>query len=387
MPTQKIRAAAAAAAVLFAASACSGTDPAGAAGEAATPAPPASATTPASPGTSPTASPPASPSRPLSAGEPRTLAENLRVPWGIAFLPDGDALVTERDTARVLRVAGDGRVTEVGAVAGVAPRGEGGLMGIAVSPGFAKDRYVFVYFTARSDNRIVRYRYENDRLTDPKVIVSGIPSGVIHNGGRLAFGPDGYLYAGTGEAGRTALSQDRDSLGGKILRMTVDGEAPPGNPFGDSLVWSYGHRNVQGLAWDEAGTMYATEFGQNTWDEINRIEPGRNYGWPEVEGVGGDDRYTDPLVTWSTGEASPSGAAYAGGSLWVAALRGARLWQVPASGGETGEPRALLTGEYGRLRAVTATPDGRALWVGTSNHDGRGDPDAADDRILVIPLE
>lgn len=148
MPTQKIRAAAAAAAVLFAASACSGTDPAGAAGEAAAPAPPASATTPASPGTSPTASPPASPSRPLSAGEPRTLAENLRVPWGIAFLPDGDALVTERDTARVLRVAGDGRVTEVGAVAGVAPRGEGGLMGIAVSPGFAKDRYVFVYFTA-----------------------------------------------------------------------------------------------------------------------------------------------------------------------------------------------------------------------------------------------
>ncbi len=377
MPTQRIRAAAAAFAVLLAAPACSQAGLAGAAGEAATPAPPASAT----------ASPPAAPSRPPSAGEPRTLAENLRVPWGIAFLPDGDALVTERDTARVLRVTGDGRVTEVGTVAGVAPRGEGGLLGIAVSPDFTRDRYVFVYFTARSDNRIVRHRYENDRLTDPKVIVSGIPSGVIHNGGRLAFGPDGYLYAGTGEAGRTALSQDRDSLGGKILRMTVDGEAPPGNPFGGSLVWSYGHRNVQGLAWDEAGTMYATEFGQNTWDEINRIEPGRNYGWPEVEGVGGDDRYTDPLVTWSTDEASPSGAAYAGGSLWVAALRGARLWQVPVSGGRAGEPRALFTGEYGRLRAVTATPDGRALWVGTSNHDGRGDPDAADDRILVIPLE
>ncbi|HEY8453716.1 MAG TPA: PQQ-dependent sugar dehydrogenase [Natronosporangium sp.] len=384
MPTQRIRAAAAATAVLFATAACSG------AGPDATAASPAPATTAASPDASPASpatSPSTSPGAPRTAGRPRTLVEGLRVPWGIAFLPDGDALVTERDTARVLRVTGDGRVTEVGTVDGVAPRGEGGLMGIAVSPRFADDHHVFVYFTARSDNRIVRYRYENDRLTDPKVIVSGIPSGTIHNGGRLAFGPDGYLYAGTGEAGRTRLSQDRDSLGGKILRMTVDGEAPPGNPFGDSLVWSYGHRNVQGLAWDESGAMYATEFGQNTWDEVNRIEPGRNYGWPEVEGVGGDERYTDPLVTWSTAEASPSGAAYAGGSLWVAALRGARLWQVPLDGGAPGRPQALLTGEYGRLRAVAATPDGTALWVGTSNHDGRGDPDRADDRILVIPLE
>src|SRR5690606_7785439 len=270
MPTQRIRAAAAATAVLFATAACSG------AGPDATAASPAPATTAASPDASPASpatSPSTSPGAPRTAGRPRTLVEGLRVPGGIACLPDGDALVTERDTARVLRVTGDGRVTEVGTVDGVAPRGEGGLMGIAVSPRFADDHHVFVYFTARSDNRIVRYRYENDRLTDPKVIVSGIPSGTIHNGGRLAFGPDGYLYAGTGEAGRTRLSQDRDSLGGKILRMTVDGEAPPGNPFGDSLVWSYGHRNVQGLAWDESGAMYATEFGQNTWDEVNRIEP------------------------------------------------------------------------------------------------------------------
>jgi glucose/arabinose dehydrogenase len=258
-------------------------------------------------------------------------------------------------------------------------------MGIAVSPTFEQDRHVFVYFTAQDDNRIVRYRYQ-DGLSDPKVILSGIPSGGIHNGGRIEFGPDGHLYAGTGEAGQTSLSQDRESLGGKILRMTIDGEAPPDNPFGDSPVWSYGHRNVQGLAWDEAGNMYASEFGQNTYDEINRIEKGRNYGWPEVEGIGGDDRYTDPLLTWSTDEASPSGMAYAGGSLWVAALRGTRLWQVPIADGQARGPRSLWEGEYGRLRSVTRAPDGASLWVGTSNHDGRGSPAESDDRILLVPL-
>jgi len=384
MPNHRIRAAAAATAFLVAAG-CSGPQAAERVGDAVTPAPPAS-TTPAPAGSSPAAEAGPTAGGRRTAGEPRTLAEGLNVPWAIAFLPDGDALVTERNSARVLRVTATGNVSEVGVIEGVAPRGEGGLHGIAVSPRFAQDRYVFVYFTASDDNRIVRYRYEGDRLSDPKVLVSGIPSGGIHNGGRLEFGPDGYLYAGTGEAGRTELSQDRDSLGGKILRMTVDGEAPPDNPFGDSLVWSYGHRNVQGLAWDEAGRMYASEFGQNTYDEINRIEKGRNYGWPVVEGRGGDDRYTDPLLTWSTAEASPSGLAYAGGSLWVAALRGARLWQVPVEDGEARAPRALFEGEYGRLRAVTRAPDGESLWVGTSNHDGRGTPDAADDRILVIPL-
>lgn len=382
MPNHRIRTTAAAAALALAAAGCAGPDAAGRVGEASTP-PPAETSAPAE--TAAPASPEATPSGRLSAGEPRVLARNLEVPWAIAFLPDGDALVTERNSARVVRVDGSGRVTEVGTVQGVAPRGEGGLLGIAVSPTFEQDRHIFVYFTASDDNRIVRYRYD-DGLSDPKVILRGIPSGAIHNGGRIAFGPDGHLYAGTGEAGRTSLSQDRASLGGKILRMTADGEAPPDNPFPGSLVWSYGHRNVQGFDWDENGVMYASEFGQNTYDEINRIEKGRNYGWPEVEGVGGDDRYTDPLLTWSTAEASPSGLAYAGGSLWVAALRGARLWQVPVSGGEAREPRALWEGEYGRLRSVVRTPDGASLWVGTSNHDGRGSPDPADDRILLVPL-
>ncbi|MEV6981081.1 PQQ-dependent sugar dehydrogenase [Sphaerisporangium sp. NPDC051017] len=319
-------------------------------------------------------------------GTPRTLAANLAVPWAIAFLPGGDALVTERDSARLLRVTPSGRVSQVGVIEGVDPGGEGGLLGVAVSPTFARDHYVFVYFTAASTNHIVRYRYDT-ALSDPVKILDGIPKGRIHNGGRLAFGPDGYLYASTGETGDPALSQALGSLGGKILRMTMDGRPAPGNPF-DNVIWSYGHRNVQGMAWDPAGRMYATEFGQNAFDEVNRIEKGHNYGWPAVEGFGGGGDYTDPLLTWTPAEASPSGMAYAGGSLWVAALRGQRLWQIPlTSDGKVGKPIARYRGEYGRLRAVAASPDGKALYMSTSNKDGRGSPKDDDDRVLVVPLQ
>jgi len=317
-------------------------------------------------------------------GQPRDLVTGLKVPWAIAFLPGGDALVTERDTARLLRVTPAGQVTEIGTVPGVEPTGEGGLLGVAVSPSFDRDRYVYLYFTAASDNRVVRLRYDGG-LGDPRPIVTGIPKGGNHNGGRLAFGPDGMLYITTGETGVERLAQDRGSLGGKILRVRPDGSPAPGNPF-DSRVHSYGHRNVQGIAWDERGRLYATEFGQNRLDEINRIEKGRNYGWPEVEGSGGGGDYADPLLTWSTSEASPSGLAYAGGSLWAAALRGERLWQVPLGrDGSAGRPTAHLTGTYGRLRAVVRAPDG-SLWVSTSDHDGRGDIDEGDDRIIVVPL-
>ncbi|GAA4571306.1 PQQ-dependent sugar dehydrogenase [Planotetraspora kaengkrachanensis] len=316
-------------------------------------------------------------------GSPRTLVTDLAVPWAIAFLPGGDALVTERDSAKLVRVTPQGQVSDVGVIEGVSPAGEGGLLGVAVSPSFATDHYVFVYFSANGDNRVVRYRYDGG-LSDPVPLVTGIPKGSIHNGGRLAFGPDGYLYASTGETGERGLSQDRNSLAGKILRMTLDGKPAPGNPFG-TLIWSYGHRNVQGLAWDSGGRMYATEFGQNTYDEINLIEKGHNYGWPDVEGMGGGGKYTDPLLTWSTDEASPSGLAYADGSLWAAALRGQRLWRIPLNGeGRVGRPEALYAGEYGRLRAVVTAPDG-SLWVGTSNKDGRGAPRQGDDRILVVP--
>jgi glucose/arabinose dehydrogenase len=317
-------------------------------------------------------------------GRPSDLVTGLSVPWAIAFLPGGDALVTERDSARLLRVTSAGKVSTVGRVPGVSASGEGGLLGVAVSPTFARDRWVFLYYSAASDNRIVRFQYRGQRIDGVQTLVKGIPRGLIHNGGRLAFGPDRLLYAATGETGRGELAQTRSSLAGKILRMTPDGDPAPGNPFG-TLVWSYGHRNVQGLAWDTGGRMFATEFGQDRFDEINRIQKGRNYGWPVVEGAA-NGRFTRPLLTWSTGEASPSGLAYAGGSLWAAALRGERLWQVPLSAdGEVGRPKAHLTGEYGRLRTAVTAPDG-SLWITTSNRDGRGTPHAGDDRILRIPL-
>jgi glucose/arabinose dehydrogenase len=316
----------------------------------------------------------------------RTVATGLAVPWAVAFLPNGSALVTERNTARVLNVTSSGQVTVVGTVAGVVPGGEGGLLGIAVSPNFATDQSVYLYYTAASDNRIVRAPLQNGQLGTQQVLVSGIPKGTIHNGGRIAFGPDGMLYAGTGESGNGNLAQDLNSLGGKILRITPQGGPGPGNPFG-TAVWTYGHRNVQGLAWDSSGRMFASELGQNTFDEINRIEPANNYGWPIVEGTGGGGQFTDPLLTWTTAEASPSGAAILDGSLWVAALRGQRLWRVPLTAdGGVGTPEALLTGQFGRLRAAVAAPDG-TVWVTTSNRDGRGTPAAEDDRILSITPE
>ena len=331
----------------------------------------------------------APPSAPPSAtagtgGKPRTVAADLEVPWAVAFLPSGDALVTERDSARLVRITPSGEKTTVGTVPGVEPLSEAGLLGVAVSPSYSTDHLVYLYYTAESDNRVVRATYDG-RLGTSEPIVTGIPKGSNHNGGRLAFGPDKMLYITTGETGNGPLAQDRNSLAGKILRVTPDGRPAPGNPFGNR-VWTYGHRNVQGLAWDGQGRLYATEFGQNRLDEINLIQKGRNYGWPEVEGdEDGGDGFTKPLLTWTTDEASPSGLAYADGSLWAAALRGERLWQVPLNNGKVGRPVAHFEDEFGRLRAAVRAPDG-TLWVTTSNRDGRGDPARNDDRIISVPL-
>ncbi|MFC9397741.1 PQQ-dependent sugar dehydrogenase [Streptomyces sp. NPDC057027] len=314
-----------------------------------------------------------------------TLTEGLKSPWGLAELPGGDLLVSSRDERTITRVDGrTGAKTLVGTVPGVVPGGEGGLLGLAV-----RDGWVYAYMTAASDNRIVRMRYgggKGDRLGPPEPVLTGIPKGFVHNGGRIAFGPDGMLYAGTGETGRTGLAQDRSSLGGKILRMTPEGRPAPGNPFPGSVVYSYGHRNVQGLAWDPQGRLWASEFGQDTWDELNLIEPGRNYGWPVVEGRAGRAGFVDPVAQWPTSEASPSGIAYARGAIWMAALRGERLWRVPLSGAErSGEPEAFLKGEYGRLRTVLAA-GGDRLWLVTSETDTRGTPGPGDDRILRLEV-
>ncbi|SNS75447.1 Glucose/arabinose dehydrogenase, beta-propeller fold [Actinacidiphila glaucinigra] len=355
------------------------------------PAPPASASVsaaesaPASGGTDE----PSAPAR-GTAEVTGTVATGLTTPWGVAALAEGDLLVASRDTGSVVRVAaGSGRTNPVGTVPGVSSGGEGGLLGLAVSRDFATDHLVYAYFTTDSDNRIARMLYDpakpaGEQLGAPDTILRGIPHGAIHNGGRIAFGPDGMLYAGTGESGERGLAQDKKSLGGKILRMTPDGEPVHGNPEADSVVYSYGHRNVQGLAWDSRGRLWAAEFGQDTWDELNLIEPGKNYGWPVVEGLAHRDGYADPVAQWRTDDASPSGIAYADGSIWMASLRGARLWRIPLVGTKAAaDPQAFLVGEYGRLRTVLADPDG-GLLLTTSNTDGRGDPRKGDDRILRL---
>ncbi|MFJ3717655.1 PQQ-dependent sugar dehydrogenase [Streptomyces sp. NPDC090057] len=322
----------------------------------------------------------------------RTVAEGLKTPWGLAPLPGGGLLVSSRNDGTITRVdEKTGRETLLGAVSGVAAEGEGGLLGIALSPGFASDHMIYAYFTSASDNRIVRMLYDagkpaGEQLGAPDTVFKGIPKGFIHNGGRIAFGPDRMLYAGTGESGDRGLAQDRKSLGGKILRLTPEGEPAPGNPFPGSPVYSYGHRNVQGLAWDSRQRLFASEFGQDTWDELNAIVPGGNYGWPDAEGRSSDSRFRNPVAEWHTDEASPSGIAYVDGVIWMAALKGERLWRVPLRGtSASAAPQAFLTGEYGRLRTVVPAGGGK-VWLVTSNTDGRGKPKKGDDRVLEVSV-
>jgi glucose/arabinose dehydrogenase len=321
--------------------------------------------------------------------EVSTLATDLEVPWSFAFLPSGDALVTERDSGRLLRVSPSGEVREVQTLP-EGGSGEGGLLGVAVSPDYEEDHYVYAYYTTERDNRVVRFRL--GERAEP--ILTGIPVNTYHDGGRIKFGPDGMLYVTTGDAGNASNSQDRSSLGGKILRIQPDGSIPQDNPFPGSPVYSYGHRNVEGLAWDADGQLYASEFGQDTWDEVNKIEAGENYGWPEIEGKGGEDEgYVDPITVWPTSEASPSGAEIMvdgaipqwEGDLFVTALRGQRLWHLELNGkGEIVRREKLLDGEVGRIRDVAQAPDG-SLWVSTSNRDTYGSPvSAQDDRILRL---
>lgn len=352
---------------------------------------PTAGTAPDSTGTPSTVGASVDPSRARPVGVPAAVEQlvgGLTIPWSAAPHPGGGWLVSLRDEARILHVAEDGSVAAVpssgpdGSVPGVTPGGEGGLLGLAVLERDATDGtgpWVYAYTTVEVDgstgNAVVRMLLDPaaDTLGDPEPVLAGIPGAGTHNGGRLAFGPDGMLYVTTGDGQVLERSQDLASLGGKILRVTPRGAVPPDNPFPGSPVWTLGHRNVQGIGWDASGRMFASEFGQNRLDELNLITPGANYGWPRVEGAGGIEGLTDPLVTWATSEASPSGLAVTGDAVYLAALRGRRLWRVPlgtgTGSGAVGAPEPYLVGEHGRLRDAVVTGDGDLL-VLTSNGDG-----------------
>jgi glucose/arabinose dehydrogenase len=344
-----------------------------------------------------------------------TLASKLDIPWGVTFLPDGAALVTERRTLRILKIGpeqqadGELAVAEVATITEANSDNEGGLLGIAASPNFARDQTVFVMYTTKVDNRIAKLRLGQR----PQAIVTGIPLAGLHDGGRLMFGPDGYLYATTGDASRAENAQQVGELAGKVLRMTTEGKPPPGNPFPDSLVWSYGLRNPEGMAWDRDGNMFVAEIGEAAWDELNVIRPGENYGWPNVEGIGTKSEYINPIVAWRPEVGVSAGVAIQDGVAVVTCLRGQRIYLVNLTGsfvdgpshqrvaeafpdapvrwrpdaGVADRPTEALTGKYGRLRTAINAPDG-SIWLTTSNRDGRNHqgPSLEDDRILRLTL-
>jgi len=345
--------------------------------------------------------PPPSAARAANVGV-QLVAANLEVPWALDFAPDGRIFFTER-VGRI-RVIQNGVVQpQPWATLSVTeqPGSEWGLLGLTLDPNFASNHYVYVYYTAAGGgpNRIVRMIDQNGSGVVDNVLLDAIPAGGNHNGGRAKVGPDGMLFATAGESGVGQLAQDLKSLGGKVLRLARDGSVPADNPFPGSFVYSYGHRNPEGIAWHPEGGLYETENGPSSsppfccHDEINLIQPGVNYGWPLVYGIAGDSRFRDPLLesgastTWA-----PSGAAFISsgplqGSLLFTGLQSRALHRVVfgADGKTVAFQEQLLKGQFGRLRDVEPAPDG-SFYVLTSNRDGRGSPSADDDRILRVTL-
>ena len=316
------------------------------------------------------------------------LAGGLDIPWGLAFLPHGSMLVTERPGRIRLYDAEKGLLDNPLVVVGdVVHRGEGGLLGIAVHPEFPEQPYVYVYYTYQEAqalaNCVVRYTLVGDNLGNRQVLLAGIPGANIHNGGRLKFGPDGFLYVMTGDASVPERAQEVGSLAGKILRLADDGSIPADNPFPDSLVYSLGHRNPQGLAWDDEGRLWSTQHGQSTTDEVNRIRPGANYGWPVIRGDESAQGLESPFLHSGRDTWAPSGLVHVDGSLFFAGLRGGSLFEVQL-------PSAVLLrhlqGEFGRVREAVVGPDG-GLYLLTSNRDGRGTPAADDDRLIRVDMD
>ena len=373
-------------------------------------------TSSASPGSgAPATAPPTSTSSSVSSSSSAaaayratTVVEDLRIPWEMRFLPNGKLLVTEREGRVILADVASGAVTEVGRI-DVLDRGEGGLMGLGLDPDFPGTPHIYVSYThsqgGNAQNRVSRFVLSgldtpNPSLAGETVLLDGIPAGSIHDGSRVAFGPDGYLWVTTGDSGNGALAQQMDSLAGKVLRMIRDGKAAPGNPYMDrpypfSLIYTLGHRNPQGLAFHpQTGEAYVTEHGPSDNDEVNKLKAGGNYGWPDLRGKANEPGFIDPIMTWSP-TIAPAGALFYSGDL-LGNLGGALVFVtlkesdlrvlVPTDEADlvaVAEERVLFDGEFGRLRAIAWGPDG-ALYVGTSNFDGRGDPGSGDDRIVRI---
>lgn len=329
-----------------------------------------------------------------------TWVAGLEAPWSLVFLPDGRALVSERP-GRIRLIQGGILEARPYAEIDVAQGGEGGLMGLAPHPDFPRMPFVYAMHTYRSGffrkNRIVRLRDDGARGVPDRVVIEDIPGALNHNGGRIAFGPDGMLYATAGEIFEAELAQDPASLGGKILRLTPEGEVPRDNPFPGSPVYSLGHRNPQGLAWHPAtGELFASEhgpsgeFGLSAHDEINVVRAGGNYGWPRIVGAPGQAPFLDPLVAWKRETTPPSGMAFWRGDLYVATLRSQALVRIvlspPGSGHRVRRIErwfALGDRRPGRLRDAVVGPDD-LLYVLTNNRDGRGSPRSGDDRILRL---
>jgi glucose/arabinose dehydrogenase len=328
------------------------------------------------------------PSKPVSTYV-EVVATGLNIPWDIAFLPTGELLVTER-TGKLVRISTTGEKKSL-VVTGVRTTGESGLLGVTLHPQFATNHWLYLYITETAGqgliNKVVRYKYIADELIEPKIIISGIPGAIYHDGGRMEFGPDGLLYITTGDATQEALAQNRSSLAGKLLRLKDDGSIPADNPWG-TAVYTYGHRNSQGLAWDTAGRLWSTEHGRSGatsgYDEINLIVRGGNYGWPTIEGPATKDGLISPA--WQSGASdtwAPASALYLNGSLFFGGLRGEALLEAKLDGAKVTAVKKHFLKQYGRIRTVRLGPDGM-IYFTTSNRDGRGTVRTGDDKIFRI---
>lgn len=312
------------------------------------------------------------------------------VPWDVLRLDTGSTLISLRDRGVIAERTSTGVVRDMATLPGTTGGGSG-VLGMAVLKGNpGTPSYLYAFHTGTTDNRISRAPITGSPgsygLGTLQPILTGLPQGSFHGGGRIGFGPDGMLYVASGDAFVSSNAQNLASNAGKILRLTPTGAAPAGNPFPGSYVWSYGHRNIEGIGWGADGRMWASEFGEDATDELNLIQPGGNYGWPAREGTTGatNPAFIDPVATWTVAEASPAGITVVGNTVFVAALRGRRLLTVDVST-TPAVKNAYFTNAVGRIREVTPGP-GSTLWLLTSNSDGFGTPMAGDERLFSVPI-